>query len=346
MAATKRKYYLDLCRIIACLMVISTHIPDICLSADLSPTADFVRSSYIYFCRATISIFYMITGTLYLGREDAPPQKAVKKALRMLGLFLLWSALYIVREQISFRTYHSFNEFYCALFRGHYHLWFLTAFSSAYLFLPLVHSALHGKKLPLRYILTLFLAMEIVKYNAEMIVPERWRGALTMFSGDTAPVLVYMVYGYFLSKRNFTGKQVALLALLEAIAIPASVYATNHYAALFPNLPGGTMLPQSLMNFITASFVFVSAKYFTEKKNAAFPFIQKLSAVSMGVYLIHPFFIDEIRRLEVIGRIPALFTESWQVFRYPYILAVITLVSFAASFVVSKIPVLKKIITV
>ena len=327
-------------------MVISTHIPDICSNAGLSPTADFVRSSYIYICRATIPIFYMITGTLYLGREDAPLGKTVNKALRMLGLFLLWSALYIVREQISFHTYHSFNEFYCALFRGHYHLWFLTAFASAYLFLPVLHSALHGKKLPLRYILTLLLVTEIVKYNAEMFVPERWRGPLTMITGDTAPVLIYMVYGYFLSGHSFTGKQVALLTLLEAITIPASVYLTKHYAALFPNLTSGTMLPQSLMNFMTASFVFAAAKYYAEKTDATFIFLRKLSAVSMGVYLIHPFFIDEIRRLEAIGRIPALFTENLQVLRYPYIFAVITPVSFAASFVVSKIPFLKKLITV
>lgn len=344
MPASKRRYDIDLCRAFACLMAIGTHIPDICSAEALSPLTADLRSCFIYFCRAVIPIFYMVTGSLYLGKETADVGKTVKKAFRLLLLFLVWSALYIARSQFLFRTYHTFNEFYSALFTGHYHLWFLTALASAYFFLPLLHGAIHGAKVSLRYIIILFIALAIVKYNAEIFIPDIWRGPLTMFSANVVPILVYMPYGYYLSKREITGKLTAALGALALLVLPLCVWLIKRYDGVIPNLTSGTMLPPSIMLFVCSSFVFVLCRYIAGKSAKPNGFIMQLSGLSLGIYLIHPFVIDEIYRLEYIGAVPALFTESMQYLRYPFIFIVTAALSFVLSYILKKIPVLKKLV--
>jgi surface polysaccharide O-acyltransferase-like enzyme len=344
MPASKHRYDIDLCRAIACLMAIATHIPDICSADGLSPFVTDLRSGFIYFCRAVIPIFYMVTGSLYLGKETADVKKTVKKAFKLLLMFLVWSALYIARSQYLFHTYHTFNEFYAALFTGHYHLWFLTALASAYFFLPLLHGAIHGVKVSLRYIIILFVSLAIVKYNAEIFIPEIWRGPLTMFSANVVPILVYMPYGYYLSKREITGKFTALLGALTLFTIPFSVRLINRYGSVISDLTAATMLPQSLMLFVCSSFAFALCRYIASKTTKPNGFVMLLSGLSLGIYLVHPFVIDEIYRLEYIGAIPALFTENLQYLRYPFIFVVTVVLSFALAFILKKIPVLNKLV--
>ena len=344
MSASKHRYDIDLCRAIACLMAIALHIPDICSADGLSPVVTNLRSGFIYFCRAVNPIFYKITGSLYLDRETADVKKTVKKAFKLLLMFLVWSALYIVRSQYLFQTYHTFNEFYASLFTGHYHLWFLTALASAYFFLPLLHGAIHGVRVSLKYIIILFVSLAIVKYNAEIFIPEIWQGPLTMFSANVVPILVYMPCGYYLSKRPVTGKLVAVLGAITLFTLTFSVRLINRYGSVIPDLTGAIILPQSLMVFVCSGFAFALCRYIALKSSKPNRFVMLLSGLSLGIYLVHPFVIDEIYRLEYIGVIPALFTESMQYLRYPFIFVVTVILSFALAFILKKIPVLNKLV--
>ena len=344
MTEAKHRYDIDLCRAIACLLAIGTHIPEICPADQLTPFVSDLRLCFAYLCRAVNPLFFMITGCLYLSREKTDIRKTAKKAGKLLLMFLVWSALYIVRSQFFFQTYHSFNEFYSTLFTGHYHLWFLTALASAYFFLPLLHSAIHGEKVSLTYMLVLFTGLAIVKYNAEMFIPELWRGPFTMFTTDVVPTLVYMLFGYWLSKRKITGKALTLLGFLTALILPVSVWLTNNYSSLFPDLPSGIILPPSYMSLLGAAFIFALCMFIEQKGKMPGKLMTQLSSLSLGIYLIHPLVIDEIKRLEYIGAIPALFTERLQFLRLPFVFVLTAVVSFALSFVIKKIPVLKKLI--
>ena len=338
----KRRYDIDLCRLIACIMVIGMHAPIVCPT--LSGGASAIRTWFSYFTRAGVPLFYMLTGALYLGRENADLRKTVRKALTFYLLFVIWSALYLIREQFFFRTYHSFNEFYCALFAGHYHLWFLTSIGSAYLFLPLLHGAINGKKVSLRYIVGLFVLFATVKFNAQMFIPERWLGPFTMLSDDIVPILVFMPLGYLLSKRHFGASHVALLAIADIAAVIAAIFLTDRYSDALPNLMGGTMLPQSLMNLVTVTFVFALCSFISDRKPQGSAFIRSLASLSFGVYLIHPLILDEIGRLEAVGFLHPLFLSELPFLRFPFILTVTAVLSFLLSCVIGRIPVIKKLI--
>ena len=345
MAETKHRYDIDLARAIACLLAVGTHIPDICPAEQLTPFVYDLRLCFSYLCRAVNPLFFMISGCLYLSREKADVAKTVKKAGKLLLLFLVWSALYLLRSQFLFRTYHSFNEFYTALFTGHYHLWFLTALASATFFLPLLHAAIHGEKVSLRYMLLLFLALAVVKYNAEMFIPKLWRGPLTMFSADVVPTLSYMLFGYWLSRREISGKHLAILGGVTLLSLPLSVWLTENYSSLFPDLPSGIILPPSYMSILGAAFFFALCMYLVQKGKRPGKLMTQLSAMSLGIYLIHPLVIDEIKRLEFIGVLPALFTEKLTFLRLPFAFVLTAAVSFALSFIIKKIPGLRKLIS-
>lgn len=344
MAESKHRYDIDLARAIACLLAIGTHIPEICPAEQLTPFVYDLRLCFSYLCRAVNPLFFMISGCLYLAREKADLGKTVKKAGKLLLLFLVWSALYALRSQFLFRTYHSFNGFYTALFTGHYHLWFLTALASAYFFLPLLHAAIHGEKVNIRYMLLLFLALAVVKYNAEMFIPELWRGPLTMFSADVVPTLGYMLFGYWLSGKKITAKLLAILGGLTAVFLPLSVWLTENYSAVFPDLPSGIILPPSYMSMMGAAFFFALCMYLVQNGKMPGKFMMQLSAMSLGIYLIHPLVIDEIKRLEYIGVFPALFTENLTFLRLPFVFVLTAAVSFALSCILKKIPGLKRLV--
>lgn len=344
MTETKHRYDIDMCRAVACLLAIGTHIPDICPAESLTPFVYDLRLCSSYLCRAVNPLFFMITGCLYLGKENAAIGKTVKKAGRLLLLFLVWSALYMMRSQLLFHTYSSFGEFYSTLFAGYYHLWFLTAIASAYFFLPILHAAIHGVKLNLKYMLTVFIAFAIVKYNAEMFIPELWRGPLTMFSADVVPTLVYMLYGYWLSKRSFSGKHIILLGIASVLVLLLSVWITENFGSVFPDLVSGIILPPSYAAFICATFIFALCTYLAGKGRRPGWITMQLSSLSLGIYLVHPFVIDEIHRLEFMEIIPSLFTEKMQALRYPFIFLITALLSAALSFVLRKIPILKKLV--
>lgn len=344
MSEAKHRYDIDLARAAACLLAIGTHIPDICPTDQLTPFVSDLRLCFAYLCRAVNPLFFMITGCLYLGKEKADTQKTVKKAGKLLLLFLVWSGLYMARSQFLFRTYHSFNEFYSALFTGNYHLWFLTSLASAYFFLPLLHGAVHEEEVGMKYMLILFLAFAVVKYNAEMFVPELWRGPLTMFSADVVPTLAYMLFGYWLSRREIKGRHIAILGILAVLLLAVSVWLVNACGSLFPDLYSGLILPPSYISFICAAFVFALCMYAVKRGKTPGRLMTRLSSLSLGIYLIHPLVIDEIKRLEYIGAIPGLFTEKLQFLRLPYAFVITALVSFALSYILKKIPILKKLI--
>lgn len=345
MTEAKHRYDIDLARAAACLLAIGTHVPDICPAEQLTPFIYDLRLCFAYLCRAVNPLFFMITGCLYLSREKTDTIKAAKKAGKLLLLFLVWSALYIIRSQLLFRTYHSFNEFYNALFTGHYHLWFLTSLASAYFFLPLLHGAVHGEKVSLKYMLILFVSVAFIKYNAEMFVPKLWRGPLTMFSADVVPTLACMFFGYWLSKQKITGKHLAILGGITVLLLPLSVWLTENCASLFPDLPAGIILPSSYMALLGAAFIFALCMFTVQRGKKPGKLMMQLSSLSLGIYLIHPMVIDEIGRLEFIGAVPALFTEEWLSARLPFAFVLTAVLSFVLSFVIKKIPVLKKLIT-
>ena len=100
--------------------------------------------------------------------------------------------------------YHSVGEFLVGMTYGHYHLWFLPAMLLIYLALPLLHGAVHGRAVPLPFLLAVF-GLIFVKATL-LLIPDPPL-ALTQVLGkldlNDLKYLAYVLLGWWLSRRQW-----------------------------------------------------------------------------------------------------------------------------------------------
>lgn len=102
-------------------------------------TFNFLSSSVT----AGVPVFFMISGTLFLGKSCFHTQKfLIKHTLRLTLIYIVWSIIYELIDQYVSRCHLSINQFFSEVVSGHYHLWFLPAMVMVYLFIPIVYSAI------------------------------------------------------------------------------------------------------------------------------------------------------------------------------------------------------------
>ena len=201
-----RKTEFDLCRIMACLVVILSHA-----SGDGFHMALLGTRRFWALClastlgRSSIPLFFMLSGALLLSRERMDPWQNLKKRVaHMLGLFFVWSLAYALMRAVT-GAFESFYDFAYAMVLGHYHLWFLPAMALVYLFMPVVHAAIHGNRMDPRYLLFLFLFGIIAAYQAirAWIVRNKILAMILTFLAMTSFTLVVIILGYLYISAGF-----------------------------------------------------------------------------------------------------------------------------------------------
>ena len=141
-----RIYYFDYLRVICSFFVILTHI-----SAEyyykFNINSNDWKIAYFYngISRFSLPIFFMISGTLFLGKNisfDIIIRKYIKKIFIHL---LLWSIIYsfskinILKLDVKNRIIHIIN--------GHYHLWYLFVIIGLYILIPFTREIAKNNKL-------------------------------------------------------------------------------------------------------------------------------------------------------------------------------------------------------
>lgn len=96
MSHTKRKYYLDILRIFACLLVIMMHSPS---PYTVGQPSSFFCSGISYFTAPCIGLFFMVSGALLLPSNLSTGQFIKKRLGRVLCPTIFWSITYIAMYQ-------------------------------------------------------------------------------------------------------------------------------------------------------------------------------------------------------------------------------------------------------
>ena len=196
-----RRTELDLCRIFACLFILMVHsAADLYHELPIGGAAFFAVSFLSTMSRSALPLFFMISGTLQLSRENMDPIRMLRHSvLRLTGMYYLWSLLYALARAVS-GAFAGPYEFAYAIVAGHYHLWFLPAMVVVCMFLPVAHAALHRGGLDGRYLLGLFFFLGIFLANCNLTpdpAPILYRFTQN-FSLDYLPYLGYSVWGWWL----------------------------------------------------------------------------------------------------------------------------------------------------
>ena len=343
-ALKDRVIWMDCLRLLAALAVVVIHV-----TAKQWHTVDVNSGNWVALClfngsvRWAVPVFVMISGALFLDPDRQISLRTLygKYILRLLIAYFAWGIVYALFDYDG--TVAGFAE---DLIAGFYHMWYLPMLAGLYAMLPLLRKITESEKLSGYFLLLVLLGGFIVP-NAitvlkELSVAGSW---LDAFWSKAGMQLVFDYAGYFVA-----GYVLSRVELSKRWS--AAIYAVGFLGWLFTvgvSFVLGKMLGHPTVMVMEYSFTNVAAQavaLFVFGKNVlrqirfssrAENLLRGAAKCSFGVYLIHVLVLEAILRSfgDVLTAIPVVL---W----IPAMTIVTLLISLILSWVLNKIPVVKK----
>ena len=309
----RRVIYFDILRIVAIFFVVFVHLAaQHWADVDVSSRAWFAFNLYCTTGKWSVPIFVMISGALFLGRDVSISSILKKNVARIATVFLFWSGCYALIDLV-FR-HAPLSVVLSQFITGHYHLWFLYMIVGLYLLIPLLRPIAQSETL-MRYFLLLaliftFLLPQLVLYSS-FISPQLSVviKTVSMYTYCYFPLgfTVYFVGGYYLSRRDFSRREEAVLYAVGILALLFSIIAPVVHAkaqgapsAVFYNYDSLNVLLTSVPIFVFAKqHLNLSSFREGDRQAKALAFVRQLSRYSFGVYLVHPMVIELLQHFGI-----------------------------------------------
>ncbi len=344
-----RVAYADWVRVLAAAMVVMIHTAAPLFNLTVVGSADFlVAGLFDGITHAAVPLFVMVSGVFML--DESRPlsiRRAVGRyALPLVGLYAFWSVVYALANKIveplllggAVLNSGMLKEFAVAIVEGAYHLWYLPMMVTVYLLCPLLRRFVSRENpRPARYFVLVAGVLNFLLPTGigltKHIVGVDFTEAYATFS---VPMLVYPAYfvaGWLIANCRpsrarrlavYAGGGVALAAML-ALSWWLSLKNGEAFAPL--------MEPTSVLCAVYAVALF--SVFSWEGRHWRAPkWLGALSGLTFGVYILHV----EVQALYKVflpfegGALGYMLTQ-W---------AAVTAVSLAATWVVLRIPLLKR----
>ena len=318
-----RKYNIDILRIVSALAIIGIHIIrcPIHNSTAIAPALEANLSMAHRLLLWAVPVFFMITGYCLMQKQDCTYKyafKHVRKYIAVLftvGLFFALLELFFAQRTINFSI---IKTAFLNVIVGNLwdHMWFVYSIIGIYLVVPLFHNFFQKSKTnaEITTLLLLIFTVLLPQFKSKLAVANDYP-----FVG----YLFYVCFGMLIAKTK-PGKIFIPISVIGAI-VSAIYLATNPLNEEFNYLSLGVA--------ICAASIFTLATYIKAEKNKT---LLNLSNSTWGVYLIHTFFINiavKVLNLDLLSSLPYL--------KLAGLFVAVTVISFAVTFVLRKIPLVK-----
>lgn len=283
-----------------------------------------------------VPVFVMLSGAFLLDpKKKMTTRSWLAHVGRLAALTVFWGAVYAL---YAARGAHMGLEWLLeglislVTCRLHYHLWFLPMLLGLYLLLPILRAMVKGASRRTLWYAAILWAVAVpgldVLFRLYPVLPgQGWFEALDLrhlygYGG-------YFLFGYLLRtceirpRRAYALYAGGVLGLVVTwwTAYTASVANGQFSGALYANLTPNVC--------VTALAVFLLCRHLDIGKH---PLWGKLSALSLGVFVLHPLFRDLTTRL---GFPP----DSWNLaLSIPLRCLIVTVLSLAAAWLIRKLP--------
>lgn len=336
-----RKSEIDMCRITACLMVITHHA--IAAGWDIPPDLSEWRILNVFAAIAYcgVPLFFMISGTLFLNRTKLDIQNLYKKSvLHLLEIFVIWSVIYEIVEKRADLLNSSMHEVVVSIIDGPFHLWYIPALIMVYLTFPLLHCAIHNGKLNARYLVILFLALFVVKEGLMNLdtLPEILEKLLDKADVSYLRYVGFAVLGYWLSTLKYPKhtSKFALCLFVLLIAITSWINGENSIGA--GKAMAGVYGHFSILMVCIDCTVFIFFQATKQSWSKFHKTIEVLSGTTLGIYLIHPMVLGRLSKmgLNVLSFNPLL--------AVPATVILTAIICFICVSIMKRIPLIRKMV--
>lgn len=314
---------------------------------------------YLFFSigsRFPIPIFFAISGLLQLGKDEPLQNIWRKKILQMFLIYVVISFLYYVENTlIGINNLSDFSiiSFIKSLYYTSHkpQLWYIGEYITFLMCLPFLRALVKSLETKYYYymiaIAAFFKLLPVVEYIL-------WQGNYTLYypfkiSWLISDIVLYPLFGYFihnyvsntqLKKFIFPSIVVFIIAtLLSCVATYKLGIAQGEYS----EVTGQFFIDST--NFLSCIALFVTVKYICsviDLKPVFISFVSQLGKLTFGTYLLHFFLLDIGLLRQCLRGVQAKGMNDI-VAAWIYSL-VIMILSYTLSYILSKIPYVKKLI--
>ena len=347
MYMSKRIYYLDILRVIACLSVIMIHVCAPYAAKEFGSLNFWAGNILDGLARIGVPLFVMISGSLMLDKNyQISKDKLKKRILKMILFFIFWSIIYFIIFDVilagSIRHGQiSISKIITSLISGYSHLWFIYLIIGLYLIVPILRLwVTDNNKKYVEYFLILaviftYIIPEIANigslyFNLFRTVNEIINDKLILqyVGGYTT----YFILGWYISNYDLKNKNIIYLCGLIGLYITImGTYTLSLSEGRYVGIPYSNLSINILFQ-TAAVFVFIKDKF----KNTTNKIIDSISKRSLGIYAIHYSIISIM--YEILNN----FHMDNALINIPMIFITSFIISYIISLIMSKIPLLKK----
>ena len=336
-----RKAGLDLCRILACLAVVTVHTVMLFWDIDPAAPAWAVWNCLTLVVRLGVPLFFVISGALLLGREKLDLRRHLRRTLHLILLYYAWSVICRGVDACCGRVWMDGTPLGLLILRGYYHLWFLPAMAMCYCAVPLLHGLAQGDEKNLRAGALLLAAIVTVLLTLEAVPdkPAWFQALLSPYRLDNYCYLSLFFLGRLLTLRPLSGRKLTWLGL-AALASALLFSRLNRLAALRAGAPVEAYYGNiTVSSVLLACFVFALCLRLEERAAKHAALLRTLSGCTLGVYLLHPVFIDLFRgqRLDL-----SAYSAVWL---FPVCYLAFVFLPLGVTLVLKKLPFLRELVS-
>lgn len=325
---SQTNFGISILRVLATLSVIIIHV-SAPLVVDFGKISSFnwnVANFYDSISRYAVPLFFMISGSLLLGREFEIKDFLKNRLGKIIPPFLFWSLFYSLTNRYVFKsdTFNITKVIKDVFYGSEYHLWFVFTLIGVYLISPIFQKWIKfSEKKDIQYFLILWLITLFITIPGIVIYFPKIN--LTYFSG----FLGYFILGFYLKKYVRIQNWISYVLIFVGILI--TIFGTYYFSNLnntFYDYFYEYLCLNALMVSVGVFQLFIKIENVNETIK---PILTKLNECSFGIYLIHPFV------LKVLGLIGATVYFVNPIISILILSLVCFLLSFIVIFIIKKI---------
>lgn len=330
--------WLDNARILAILAVVLLHVAaGVVLETSIGSGNWWIGNFYDAFVRWCVPVFVMISGALLLSPEKQEDLATFyqKRVSRILIPILFWSVFFLFWGVLK-GAHPSTSYVTKKLLAGqpHYHIWFLYMILSLYMFTPFFRKIIAGSS---RRDIAILVLMTLSLAALHDIHNRITAGGPRLFVFWFLSYVPYFFLGHLIRTATWQPGKPVLLGVLVASGL--STAGGLYYLATLTDLQTGLYFYSYLS--ITVIPMSVSVMYLLKTWTTPLVsdrFTQRTAALTLGVYLIHPVFLEIINHA---GFRPGAY---YPVLSVPLLAGLVFALSLCTAWIINRIPYLQRVI--
>ncbi len=337
-----RKIYYDIMRIIAILAVIVIHI-----TAEVWYTNS-VNNKWLiinfFNCLVhswAVPLFLAISGALLLKKEISIKKIFTKYIPRILICLVAWHYIYYFLSVNSITWKHFFTASYNLLIGKTFsHLWYLYLLLGIYIFVPILSKLVKSlNKKELLYLIIIFFIVSIFIPNTKQLTGLDLKPFIDPYKIFVlSEYILFILLGYYLDNYPIKSKKaIYIFSTISIILLLLNSWYSN-YMSIAKQTPINYLKTNTIISVLMTISIFSVSKLLFEKSKKGETIITKIGSLTFGTYLVHFLVIKKLTALHLTVN---FINPIFGVF---IILIIVGISSYIISFIISKIPIVKKTI--